>query len=138
MADAGRSNAGLQPLFCQVGVFAICDPVPYVSGMAGMYRIEDLLNLLVHEGGEELRLEPGRPAVMVLHGSTRVVEGTLLTSENIRELFHSIASEEQRRELDLCGEIHCSYSGQNSVRFRVSAREQDGKLSLTAKNISRS
>src|SRR5260221_11807327 len=38
---------------------------PTVFGMAGMYSMNDLLNLLAQEGAEEVRLEPGKPPVMV-------------------------------------------------------------------------
>ena len=67
--------------------------------MGGMYRMQDLLMLVAHERAEELRLEPGRPPIMVLHGKARVMDGELVTSDNIAELFHSIASEEQNQEL---------------------------------------
>jgi Tfp pilus assembly ATPase PilU len=90
----------------------------------------DLLNLVARQGAAELRLQPDRPPVMVLHGKPRVIDGPLVTSDQVAELFRSIATEEQIRELDQCGDIHFSYSAQNATRFTVSATTKGGNLSL--------
>jgi Tfp pilus assembly ATPase PilU len=108
-----------------------------VVGMAGMYSMNDLLNLVAREGAEELRLEPGRPPVMVLNGKPRVIDGSLITSDNVAELFRGIATEEQRRELGCCGDIHFAFVAQNSARFNVSAATQGECLSLKIKYLGR-
>lgn len=105
--------------------------------MAGMYRMRDLLNLVAREGAEELRLEPGRPPVMVLQGQPRVIVRSLLTSDDVAELFRSIATEEQRRELGQCGDLHFTFTADSSARFRVSAAMQGECLSLRIKNLGR-
>jgi Tfp pilus assembly ATPase PilU len=105
--------------------------------MAGMYSMNDLLNLVAHEGAEELRLEPGSPPVIVLQGKPRVVDASLATSDNVAELFRSIATEEQRRELDRCGDIHFTFVAQNSARFGVSAGQQGEFLKLRIRNLGR-
>ena len=105
--------------------------------MAGMYSLNDLLNLLAHEGAEEVRLDPGKPPVIVLRGKPRVVDGGLVTSEDVSELFRGIATDEQRRELDRCGDIHFIFVAQGSARFSLLAALQGEILSLTIKNIGR-
>jgi Tfp pilus assembly ATPase PilU len=105
--------------------------------MAGMYSMNDLLNLLSQEGGEEVKLEPGKPPVMVLRGKPKVVDGALLTSEYVAELFGGVATEEQRRELDRCGDLHFTFVAQGSARFRMLASMHGENLSLTIKNIGR-
>jgi Tfp pilus assembly ATPase PilU len=105
--------------------------------MAGMYNMEDLLNLIAREGAEELRLEPGRPPVMVLQGKARVIDGSLVSSDNVTELFRSIATEEQSRELSQCGDIHFTFAAQNSARFSVGAGLRKECLSLRIKNLGR-
>jgi Tfp pilus assembly ATPase PilU len=99
--------------------------------------MSDLLKLVADEGAEELRLEPGRPPVLVLRGKPQVIEGSLVTSDNVIELLRGIATEEQRRELDRCGDIHFTYVARNSARFSVRAGTQGENLSLRIKNLGR-
>ena len=113
------------------------DVCPTVFGMAGMYSMNDLLNLLAHEGAEEVRLEPRKPPVIVLRGKPRVVDGGLVTSDDVSELFRGIATEEQRRELETCGDIHFIFVAQGSARFSLLAAAQGEDLSLTITNIGR-
>ena len=103
--------------------------------MAGLYRMSDLLRLLAHEGAEELRLEPGRPPVMVLRGKPRVIDGGVVTTDDVAELFRGIATEEQNRELERCGDIHFTYGPQD--RFRIEAASQGEFCSLRIKNMGR-
>ena len=103
--------------------------------MSGMYSMKDLLHLVAQQGAAELRLEPDRPPMMLLHGMLRVLDGPLVTSDNISELFRGIATDEQRRELDLCGNTHFMYAVENSAHFSVRAGIQGNRLSLSIKNL---
>jgi Tfp pilus assembly ATPase PilU len=103
--------------------------------MPGMYSMKDLLNLVTQQGAVELRLEPDRPPMMLLHGKVRVLDGPPVTSEHINELFGGIATEEQRRELDLCGNTHFRYVSGHSTHFSVRAATQGNGLSLSIKNL---
>ena len=105
--------------------------------MAGMYSMNDLLNLLAQEGGEEVRLESGKPPVIVLRGKPKVVDGALVTTDYVAELFRGVATEEQRRELDKCGDIHFTFVARGSARFSMLASMLGENLSLRIKNISR-
>ena len=102
-----------------------------------MYCLKDLLELAVREGAEELRLEVGRPAVVVLRGEARAIDVPPITSENAAELFRSIASEAQMEELRKCGDIHFVYLFQNSVRFGVAAAIQQDNFNLKIRNLGR-
>jgi Tfp pilus assembly ATPase PilU len=102
-----------------------------------MYCLKDLLELVVREGAEELRLEVGRPAVMVRRGEARAIDVPPLTSENAAELFRSIASEEQLEELRKCGDIHFVYVFQDSARFGVAATIQQDAFNLKIRNLAR-
>ena len=108
-----------------------------MGGMPGMYNIHDLLNLVARQGAEELRLEPGRPPVLVLQGKPRVIDGGVVTSDNVAELFRGIATEEQNRELGRCGDVHFTFAAQNSARFNVSATMQKEYLNVRIKNLHR-
>ena len=105
--------------------------------MSGMYSMKDLLNLAAQQGAAELRLEPGRPPMMVLHGKVRVLDGPPVTSDQISELFRGIATDEQRRELDLCGSTQFRYAAEHSAQFSVRAGMRGNSLSLNIKNLER-
>ena len=102
--------------------------------MSGMYSINDLLNLVIQQGAAELRLEPDRPPMMLLQGKVRVLDGPLVTSDHINELFGGIATDEQRRELDLCGSAHFKYTAE-SANFSVRAGLRGNSLTLSIKNL---
>lgn len=93
-----------------------------------MFNLKDLLLLAVQESAEELLLEPDHPPRMRLHGKVRVLDGPLLTSDQIRELLRSITLDEQRRELELCGDACFHYAVEHSAQFRVHAQMREGRL----------
>ncbi len=101
-----------------------------------MYHLKDLLILLVRESAEELLLEPDLPPRMRLRGKVRVLDGPLLTSDEIRQLLGSIATDEQRRELELCGDAHFNYAGNHLALFNVHAHTQDNRLHVQIKYLS--
>lgn len=102
-----------------------------------MYSMKDLLDLVTREAAEELRLEPDRPPTMRLHGKVRVLDGPPLTSDQVSELLRGIATDEQRRELEMCGEIRFTYAADRSAQFSARAVIKDKSLSLAIKNLGR-
>ncbi len=104
--------------------------------MPGMYHLKDLLLLAVHESAEELLLEPDQPPRMRLHGKVRVLDGPLLTSDEVGELLRSIASDEQCRELELCGDAHFRYAADRLAQFSVQAQMQGYRLHVKIKYLS--
>jgi Tfp pilus assembly pilus retraction ATPase PilT len=104
--------------------------------MAGMYQLKDLLFLAAQEGAEELLLEPDQPPRMRLHGKMRVLDGPLLAGDQVRELLRSIATEEQRRELELCGNADFRYTAEHLAQFSVHARMQGNRIHLKINNLS--
>src|SRR5579859_5012922 len=101
--------------------------------MAGMYQLKDLLLLTVQERAEELLLEPDLPPRMRMQGKMRVLDGPLLTSDQIGELLRSITTEEQRRELELCGDTRFRYAAERVAQFSVHAQTQDNRLHVKIK-----
>jgi hypothetical protein len=73
--------------------------------------------------------------MMLLHGKVRVLDGPLVTSDHIQELFRGIATDEQRRELDLCGSTHFRYATEHSAPFTVRAGLHGNRLTMTIKNL---
>ena len=105
--------------------------------MAGMYSIKDLLNLVEQEGAQELQLQAGETPLIVLHGQRRKLDMAPLTSDNVTELFRSLATPEQLQELNLCGDIHFVYVSQNSARFAISAALRGDEVTLNVRNLGR-
>ena len=104
--------------------------------MAGMYHLKDLLLLAVRESAEELLLEPDQPPRMRLHGKVRVLDGPLLTSDEITELLRSITTDEQRRELQLCGDARFRYAAEHLAQFSVHAQTRDNRLQVRIRCLS--
>lgn len=105
--------------------------------MSGMYSIKDLLELILREGASELRLRSDKPPVMMVQGKTVSVDVPAVSNENITELFQSIATEEQTKELHSCGDIHFIYLAQNLGHFAVSAKIQREFFEVNFRNLSR-
>ena len=97
----------------------------------------DLLNLVEREGAQELWLHAGKPPLMVLRGQMRSLDAVPLTNDNTTELFRSVATTDQLREVQQCGEIHFIYVSQSSARFGVHAAIQHEEISLKIKNLTR-
>jgi Tfp pilus assembly pilus retraction ATPase PilT len=103
--------------------------------MAGMYCLADLLSLAVNESAEELRLEPGKPPLIVVRGEFRALDLPALTTDNVADLFSSFATPEQTEELRRCGDIHFTYTSQRSGRFGVKATSERAGITLKMKPI---
>lgn len=93
-----------------------------------MYQLKDLLRLAVQESADELLLEPDQPPRMRLQGKVRVLDGPLLSNDQVDELLRSIATDEQCRELELCGDARFRYAGDNLTQFNVHAQLQQNRL----------
>ena len=105
--------------------------------MAGMYCLNDLLNLVEGEGAEELRLEPGKSPIIVVRGQPRALDLPALTSDNVAELFRSFAKGEHVEELRLCGDVRFNCTFKNSARFGVTALMDHENISLRMKHLGR-
>jgi len=96
--------------------------------------MEDLLNLLQSEGGEELHLAPGIPPAIVTQGRPKRLDASSLTSGELDILLNSISNDEQHKELEMCGDIRFIFI-QNSRRFAVAATYSSGTRNIIIKNL---
>lgn len=103
--------------------------------MAGMYCMDDLLELSLREGAEELRLRSGEAPVMVIQGESIAIDVPVVTTEDVTELFQSVATAEQLKELRTCGDIHFVYVFRNSAQFGVTAKMERGAFDVRFRNI---
>ena len=104
--------------------------------MAGMYSLNDLLELSLREGAEELRLRTGEAPVMIIQGEATAIDVPAMTTDNVTELFRSIATEGQLEELRRCGDTHFIYVFQSFGRFGVTAKMQRESFDVQFRNLS--
>jgi Tfp pilus assembly ATPase PilU len=103
--------------------------------MASVYDMQDLLNLISHERAEKLVVNVGKPPSVFLHDEEHVVEGRDVSRENAAELFRSVATPEQVRELDACGESRFIYTSAERAKFGVTAKIEREDISLEIRNL---
>ncbi len=95
-----------------------------------MYAINDLLDLVVAEHAEQLRLSVGAPPIIVLRGEHHVVEGPPISFENADYLLRSIADSRQRRRFRQRGAARFVYTSAKSLQFLVHAKIEDDRVQL--------
>jgi len=95
----------------------------------------DLLALLLREHAEELRFRVDQSPVMVVHGAPRAISVPAVTRDEVDELFRSIATEDQLKELRACGNVHFIYSFRELSRFSVTATAQREAFELKITNL---
>lgn len=104
--------------------------------MAGMYCLDDLLQLVESEEAEELRLEPGKSPEMSVDGRIRMLDLPPITGDEVAGLFRVFAPPEHLEELSRCGDVHFNFSFQGSARFKVSASLKGQDMSLKLRRLS--
>ncbi|HSU54347.1 MAG TPA: hypothetical protein VLT36_09830 [Candidatus Dormibacteraeota bacterium] len=103
--------------------------------MAGTYSMADLLALILREHAQELRFCIDRAPMMVVQGLARAIEVPATTRDEVDELFRSIASEEQLKELHACGDVRFIYSFRDLSRFAVTATAKREIFELRITNL---
>ena len=103
--------------------------------MAGMYCIYDLLELSLREGAEELRLRTSKAPIMVIQGESIAIDVPAMSTDDVTELFQSVATGEQLKELHACGDVHFIYVFEDSARFSVTAKMERDALDVNFRNI---
>jgi len=93
--------------------------------------VDNLLKLLVENSASDLHLKVGSPPVLRLYGKLMPLEDRpVLNPEQIESIFFNITIEEQRLKFVKERALDFAYSVSGVGRFRVSALQQRGTLSL--------
>ena len=95
-----------------------------------MYSMDDLLHLVHSDGADGLKLQIGRPPVIIMDGEAQEIEGPGITLENAQELLHSITDTRQRRDLREHGALEFIYRFRSCASFVVRARIEDEQVSI--------
>ncbi len=94
-------------------------------------QIDELLHMVVEKGATDLHLKvPSPPVLRIDSILVRQEEMSPITPEDIKSIFHHITSQEQRDIYNKTKELDFAYSVSGLARFRVSAIQQRGTISL--------
>jgi twitching motility protein PilT len=98
-------------------------------------RLQDLIDLLVQEGGSDLHMKVGSPPVMRINGVLGPVEGyEVLQPPETEAILGEIMPEGLVEEFEQVGEADFSYEAEVG-RFRVNAFRQRGAVSIVMRFI---
>jgi twitching motility protein PilT len=100
-----------------------------------MTPMEDLLRLVIDEGGSDLHLSVGAPPTVRLHGDLIKLDLPILNSADTETLARSIASETHLQRVNEEGSVDFGFTFRDRNRFRVSVYRQKGHLGLALRLV---
>lgn len=100
-----------------------------------MARVDDLVRLLVDEGGSDLHLKVGSPPAMRVKGGMQRSDHESLTPQDTEEILEEILPDKLSEEFAAQGEADFSYAVEGVGRLRVNAFRQRGSVSLVMRHI---
>ncbi len=81
--------------------------------------LDKLLNFAFQKEASDIHLSANSSPVLRIHGTLRRIEGTMLTSEDLQNLFEEILSEKQKKTLHEVLELDFAYEVPGLARFRT-------------------
>jgi twitching motility protein PilT len=100
-----------------------------------MITMEELLALMVRQGGSDLHLTVGSPPRIRLDGILLPVEYPALNADETRRLSTSVLTSDQIARLDRDLELDCSFGLEGHGRFRVNVFHQQGSVAAVLRSI---
>jgi twitching motility protein PilT len=98
-------------------------------------QMDDLLQVMVDEGGSDLHLRVGVPPVIRLHGSLVSMDLPVLMPEDTELLMKSITSENHIQRVREQGGTDFGFAFGDAARFRVSVFKERGNHGLVLRQI---
>jgi len=105
------------------------------STTGGLVPMEDLLRLVVDEGGSDLHISVGAPPAVRLHGRLLKMTMPALTPENTETLARAITSDANMQRVNTDGSVDFGLSFRGENRFRCSVYRQKGALAMVLRLI---
>jgi Tfp pilus assembly pilus retraction ATPase PilT len=105
--------------------------------MARLYTITNLLEHVLRENATELHIFTGKPPFILIRQEQIAVGPDSMTNDNIADLLYNLATVDQMRELNACGDAQFLYLFHNWARFAVSASIAHSTFSVKIKNLGR-
>jgi len=100
-----------------------------------MITMEELLALMVRQGGSDLHISVGTPPRIRVDGFLLAVEHPPLNAEDTRRLATSVLTSDQIAKLDRELELDCSFGLEGHGRFRCNVFYQQGAVSAVMRAI---
>ena len=100
-----------------------------------MITMEELLALMVRQGGSDLHVTVGSPPRIRIDGSLLPVEHPPLDGEDTRRLATSVLTSDQIAQLDRDLELDCSFGLEGYGRFRVNVFFQQGAVACVMRSL---
>ena len=100
-----------------------------------MITMEELLALLVRQGGSDLHLSVASPPRIRVDGVLLPVETEALTPDDTRRLATSVLNSDQIATLDRDYELDCSFGLEGHGRFRANIFYQQGAVAAVLRSI---
>ena len=97
---------------------------------AGMYQMDQLLNLLTAEKAQELQFRAGSPPILVSEREHHFLQGPPMTTEELLTLFRCLASSREVRELRDFGKLHFVYTAPGRTPFLVQAKMEAERIAF--------
>jgi len=100
-----------------------------------MITMEELLALLVRQGGSDLHVSVGSPPRIRIDGELMPVEHPALNGDDTRRLATSVLSGDQIAKVDRDLELDCSFGLEGYGRFRANVFYQQGAVAAVMRAI---
>jgi twitching motility protein PilT len=100
-----------------------------------MITMEELLALMVRQGGSDLHISVGSPPRIRVDGVLLPVEHPALDGEDTRRLATSVLTSDQIARFDRDLELDCSFGLEGHGRFRVNVFHQQGASAAVLRAI---
>jgi twitching motility protein PilT len=99
------------------------------------YEMNDLLDLMVDQGGSDLHLQVGQPPTLRLSGSMTPIDGPALLPADTEKLMLSITPDGHVSQVKLNGGADFGFAFGEKARFRVSVLKSKGNYGLVLRQI---
>ncbi len=98
-------------------------------------QMEDLLQVVVDEGGSDLHIRVGVPPVIRLHGRLIHMDLPVLAAEDTERLMKAITSEAHIQKVREQGGTDFGFAFGDMARFRVSVFKERGNYGVVLRQI---
>jgi len=100
-----------------------------------MITMEELLSLMVRQGGSDLHVSVNSAPRIRIDGELLPVDHPPLTADETRRLATSVLTSDQIAKLDRDWELDCSFGLEGSGRFRANVFYQQGAVASVMRSI---
>ena len=100
-----------------------------------MITMDELLSLMVRQGGSDLHITVGSPPRIRVHGMLMPVDSAPLGGDDTRRLSTSVLNADQIARLDRDLELDCSFGLEGFGRFRANVFFQQGSVAAVLRSI---